>query len=337
MSDTLKSSDNSKGAENKISELEAQLEELKTSVKNCNEHLVTIRHMLTRMEINENDVINEYRRIKPAESLFTMMSYANNNQLMRYHPELIDNSVYVKYQKLLEKLEVYKVEDKYRQVRIGTQSDGGYMAVDNFDRYPHKILYSMGVGGDVSFEEDMANRGFQAYMYDHTVEDTPAHHPNFHFFRKGLIGRHDDKLPELMTIEEMLKANGHSKEADIFLKCDIEGYEIDVINETPSEILNKFTEIVMELHCLTDYSKLDGILEALGKLNETHKLVHVHPNNLSRVLYVGDLAISDCIEITYVRAADYKFSKMSKYLSGKGDYPCSGDLPERLFYYAKQK
>ena len=322
--------------DNKITEVKEyvnELSEIKKSVSELNEHLVHIRHMLTRMEINENSVIDSYKQINIIEPLYTILSYINNQQLMSSYPDLMSDARYQKYSKLMECLEVYEILDNHRIIHIGTDADGGYLVVDNFDRYSNKILYAMGVGGDVSFEEDMANRGFQAFMYDHTVDDTPSHHDNFHFFKKGLIGHHDDKQPELLTLEEMLNANGHMEEKDIFFKCDIEGYEIDVLNETPSEILNKFTEVVMELHGLSDYSRLDDIISALEKLNKTHRLIHVHPNNISRVINIGNLAISDCIEVTYVRRADYNCTKISKYTSGGGDFPCSSRYPERLFYY----
>ncbi len=331
------SRDDYKNLLDKVVNLENQIGNLKNEFDRLNEHLVIIRHSLTRMEINENDVIREYKMTKPIESFYTMMSFANNSFLMNTCPDILNNFLYQKYCKLMECLGVYKIQNKHEIVHIGTDSDGGYRVVDNFDRYPNKILYSMGVGGDVSFEEDMANRGFQVYMYDHTVDDTPAHHANFHFFKKGLIGRHNDEYPDLMTLEEMMNANGHSGEQDIFFKCDIEGFEIGVLNETPSEILNKFTEIVMELHNLTNYTKIDEIINALEKLNKTHRLVHVHPNNLSRINYIGDIAISDCIEVTYVRKTDYNCSKMTKYMSGEGCYPCNENLPERIFCYNKQK
>ena len=341
--------------ENRISELENIIGECKDNILSMKEaltrmetnenevideyrnNLVSIMHTLTRMETNENEVIDKYKDVRLAESLYTIVSYISNEHLINNYPELLTDDILQKYKKLFSNLNVYKIKDKHREVHMGVCSDGGYTVIDNFEKHPNKILYAMGIGDDVSFEKDMADLGFQVFMYDHTVDAPPTNHQNFHFIKKGLIGHHDDSLPELMTIEEMLKTNGHCDENDIFLKCDIEGFEIDVINEMPTEIIIKFTEIVLELHLLTDRSKIDDIISALDKLNKTHKLVHIHPNNIPRALYIGNMAISDCIELTYVRSSDYKFTKMTQYRSGKGDYPCNKDLPERLFYYQDVK
>ena len=300
---------------------------------NENQNLATIREMLTRMEINENQIIDKYKQINTDRLFYTITSFVTNSHLMDNHPELLDDDYLRKYRKLMNDLNVFRITDEHKEIHMGAHGDGGYLIVDNFDKYPCKLLYSMGVGGDVSFEDDMANNGFQIFMYDHTVDAPPTDNENFHFFKKGLIGHHDDSMPDLMTLEEMLETNGHKDEENIFFKCDIEGSEIDVINKTPSKIINKFTEIVMELHFLTDYNKLDDIISALEKLNKTHKLVHVHPNNIAKMLFVGDIVIPDCVELTYVRSSDFDFDKEMKYKSGENDYPCDAALPEHFFYY----
>ena len=54
-------------------------------------------------------------------------------------------------------------------VRIGQKKDGGYLIPEKC-LSTTKILYSFGLGGDWSFEEDFYNQtGSKIYCYDHTV------------------------------------------------------------------------------------------------------------------------------------------------------------------------
>ena len=155
--------------------------------------------------------------------------------------------------------------------RVGNpEEDGGYVMADDLDRA--KIVYSIGIAKEVSFDRFFADR---------------------------------DKL---MTLDEMLKDNGHMENDHMILKIDVEGAEWDVLCSLPEDILMKFDQIVMELHGMLDLSLKDKIKYGLWAVNRTHQLVHVHGNNVGNVLVLDDdFILPDLIEVTYVRRDMYKF------------------------------
>ena len=57
-------------------------------------------------------------------------------------------------------------------VRVGGDNDGGYVMLDDFKR-KIEAAYSFGIGSDVSWDEAMACRGIDVFMYDHTIEELP--------------------------------------------------------------------------------------------------------------------------------------------------------------------
>lgn len=57
-------------------------------------------------------------------------------------------------------------------VRVGNAHDGGYVMLNDFAH--RNIAYSIGINDDVSWDFDMAERGFDVYMYDHTIEKLPT-------------------------------------------------------------------------------------------------------------------------------------------------------------------
>lgn len=291
------------------------------------------RARLINIENKENLFFD---RTKSAESMYGIEAYIQNDFLMKNNPEqVLKSDYYKKSSMLMDLLKVYRIVDEHSWLHIGSNGDGGYVIVNDLNKYESKVLYGFGVSDDVSFEEYFADKGFEIFLYDHTVAAPPIEHPRFHFNKFGVIGKKDINQPELKTIEEIIRDNNHVDCKNIFLKCDIEGYEIGVLNSIEEDNLNKFTQIVFELHYLTDIDKLDEIIAALSKLNKTHRLVHVHINNCSRATYIGDLMVSDAIEVTYVRASDYEFEPMNSYVSGQFDYKNFYHRPERIFAYSR--
>ena len=80
--------------------------------------------------------------------------------------------------KFLEALKIF--DCNMQQVGIGNKSDGGYVTLDQINKQCN-VLYSLGVGDDVSFELDFVNRYPQSkvQLFDHTIEFLPENHPNF--------------------------------------------------------------------------------------------------------------------------------------------------------------
>ena len=190
-------------------------------------------------------------------------------------------------------------------VRIGRDNDGGYLMWNDFSK--KKIAYSIGINDDVSWDHDMAMRGLSVYQYDHTIEDIPEHLEQFHFYQRGLGTVADADNPQLMTLPQMLEQNGHLQEKGMILKIDIEGAEWEFLNDVESAVLEQFSQIVFEFHNLTNLKYEEKMKNALKKLNKTHQLIHIHPNNYGSYLLQGGKILPELIEGTYLLRTEYEF------------------------------
>jgi hypothetical protein len=69
-----------------------------------------------------------------------------------------------------------------KMIRKGRDLDGGYVMLDEICK--NSIAYSFGIGGEISWDMDIATCGLQLFQYDHTIPSLPINHPNFHFFKR---------------------------------------------------------------------------------------------------------------------------------------------------------
>ena len=114
---------------------------------------------------------------------------------------------------------------------------------------------------------------------------------------------------------------------------DIEGYEWSVFEETASEVLGQFSQIVVEFHGLSPYkskARISRLKSILNKINDTHQSIHVHANGHTAVHWLGDLVIPQLLEVTYVRRQDYsdRFTKNLRTFPTEIDQPTFPWLPE---------
>lgn len=207
-------------------------------------------------------------------------------------------------------------------IRIGRNYDGGYVMVDDFSKC--EAAYSFGISDDVSWDLDIAKRGIDVFLYDHTIEKLPIQNDNFHFFKTGVCGTSGENT-NLKTLEEILTENGHIANKNLILKIDIEGAEWEVFSKTPSETIENFAQIVVEFHGVNsvhDGHKFNTMLGVFEKLNKTHQVVHVHANNYGSYDIIGGVPLPISFEITYLRKMDNHFVPSHKY------YPVQGlDMP----------
>lgn len=200
--------------------------------------------------------------------------------------------------KILSKLTPFDVINK-NKIRVGHEYDGGYVMIDDLN---NTIAYSFGISDDVSWDSDIANRGIDVFMYDHTINGLPTKSKHFHFFKTGITGISKENS-NLKTIEEIIIANGHKDNNNLILKCDIEGAEWEAFAETPSEIMSQFKQIVVEFHGVNDVfndAKFNTVCYVLDKLNETHQVVHVHCNNYGSFDIIGGVPMPNTYEVTYL-------------------------------------
>ena len=217
----------------------------------------------------------------------------------------VDLNTSLKYYKELKKALKIKNVKNYPLVRIGQQNrDGGYIMVNNFQL--GGIAYSFGINNDVSWDNAMANLGYNIQMYDHTINMLPYYIEGFYFHREGISGIDQEDAP-LKTLKYYINKNGHNKAKNMILKMDVEGVEWDFLETVDSRLLKKFDQITFEYHGLIQTKYKNKIINQLKKLNKTHQLVHLHGNNSGYMLKIHDVIFPNVMEATYVNKDKYEF------------------------------
>ena len=226
-------------------------------------------------------------------------------------------------------LHIYRVVN-HDLIRIGSNNDGGYIMVDDFNK--GGIAYSFGVDRNVDWDRQMVERGYDVWMYDHTIKELPENQEGFHFFRKGIADSpfHND---DLMSLNEILLENDHTNCSHMVLKMDVEGAEWGFFHMTNSSLLEKFDQIVIEAHDLLLHGGLDVSLKQkyIDKVLKTHSLIHVHPNNFGEVVYVDGVPYPGTLELTFVNNRTYKLEDAGEItLPIDLDAPCGNHEDIRL-------
>ena len=183
-------------------------------------------------------------------------------------------------------------------IRIGGHGDGGYLLPDDLEGIG--TCFSPGVDVVATFEEDLARRGIKCFLADHSVEDAPIKNKNI-VFEKRFLGCADDDIH--MRLENWFSENW-DETGDSLLQMDIEGAEYSVILDTPRSVLAKFRIMVIEFHDLEMlFSKgaFPFVQQVFDKLLQDFSVVHIHPNNNSKSVKIGDLDIPQVMEFTFYR------------------------------------
>jgi hypothetical protein len=191
-------------------------------------------------------------------------------------------------------------------VRIGGDGDGGYVMLEPLDSPSSSLAYSFGVGSDVSWEMDIARRGIDVRVFDHTVARLPEEHPRCRFSRLGITGFSPGD--GLDTLPAILQRDGNAERRDMLLKMDVEGHEWGVLQTLPIATLACFSQIAVEFH------DVDGMLSrglfarienVLSKLVTTHQCVHVHANVYAPALILPGFVLPSSFECTFVNRYTY--------------------------------
>lgn len=252
----------------------------------CKEQLVIGNH---RVAVEEGSI--------GGSDLFQIYYLTKTEAREKFGPGFLDF-----WKELGEQTRIKKVLGK-QLVRVGKEDDGGYIMIDDFK--PGGVAYSFGISDDVSWDMDMSDRGYEIFMYDHTISRLPCEYKGFHFFKKGIADLLDAPR-ELDTLEHYLEENGHDDRSGMILKMDVEGAERGFLNLVGRGTLEKFDQIMFELHGLLS-GKYDGvILSALKKLNETHEIYHIHANNHGDVAWIEDEPFPELLELSYVKKGLYR-------------------------------
>lgn len=156
----------------------------------------------------------------------------------------------------------------FPKLRIGKDYDGGYIIAD-IPNVNYNIIIAGGIANDISFEEDFIKKykNVKCFAYDGTIEYLPTDNDKINFIKKNIGSYNDDSNTNL---HDIIDANDN-----IFIKMDIEGYEIQWINSLSNDQINKFYQIVMEFHRPFTQKEVD----VFNKINKNHYLIHFHGNN----------------------------------------------------------
>ena len=184
--------------------------------------------------------------------------------------------------------------------------DGSYVTLDDFNNI--KIAYSFGISHMIQFDNELANRGIDVYMYDHTIDSLPYNHSKFHWKKIGICASYE-KSEQYKTLEDLMKENGHIAEKDMILKIDVEHWEWNVLNELREEILKQFKYLLIEFHFDEPLNKSELYYNVLKKIKKTHQVFYNRCQFRDNLVKFGNNVICQFLELSYVIREGNQFSK----------------------------
>jgi hypothetical protein len=208
----------------------------------------------------------------------------------------------------------------HRKIKVGGPNDGGYVMLDDFEGIGS--AFSLGVGWDVSWDVEIADRGIPVYAFDHTMASAPATHANLQFFRRKIAAQPNEDEETLGTLLEKYAAD--DSEPAHLLKMDIEGDEWVIFEAAESHQLRRFSQIVCEFHYFsraTDQSWHARAIAVMEKLATSFQVVHVHGNNYAPLIAVGNVPFPEVLEVTFASKERYIFEDSEE------TFPTSVDKP----------
>jgi hypothetical protein len=245
--------------------------------------------------------------------------------LYRYH-----NTQKKEVGQFLKKIKI--IDSGYELIRIGANQDGGYLIPNIIEQI--EFCFSPGVGSISSFEDNLSKFNILSFLADGTVDYIGKHN----FLKKNLNSFDDYKNITLESwVNDKIKDKSNDK---ILLQMDIEGSEIEVLYKTDIAFLDRFKCIIIEFHNFHDIITPLGLKiysDIFDKILTTHYIVHIHPNNSSKILTINKNYIADLLEITFINKKIVKFIKpISHEMPHELDQKCDPHLPEikcpEIFY-----
>ena len=198
-----------------------------------------------------------------------------------------------------------KVVGKNR-ILVGQKSDGCYVLLDDFENI--KIAYSFGISVMIQFDDYLANKGIDVYMYDHTINGLKYNHPKFHWKKIGICGN-NERTEQLKTLEDLIKENGHTNEKNMILKIDVEHAEWNALNDLKDEILTQFKYIVIEFHFLKPESEAELYYKVLKKIKRTHQVFYHRCHGREHIVKFGNNFVCKYLELSYIIRDGNNFTK----------------------------
>ncbi len=213
------------------------------------------------------------------------------------------------------------------KVRIGSDADGGYL-MPSSSRRSNTVL-SIGIGTEVSFDNDLALLGARILQFDHTIDASPSVHPNIQFHRKGWGAR--DEGP-FVSLASMVKMIDWREARHAILKFDTEGAEWECLAGASSDDLTRFEVLTGEFHdfqSLVNREHFDRVYAVFDKLCDTHRVIHMHANNAGGMVMLGGIPFPRLLKLTFMRKSSASFHGHSaEPIPGPLDRPNVPQLPD---------
>lgn len=204
----------------------------------------------------------------------------------------------------LKKLTPYEVG--FDLIRLGENSDGGYLLPKDFDNIMY--CYSAGVGLVTKFEKDLEEKfNIKSKMLD--ISEIPKNLlPKKSIFIKKKLSI--CKSDQNISINEFIDTQD-----EIILKLDIEGDEYSNLIDLNEKKISQIRILILEMHDLRNlrspfFFKIFN--EVVEKLSKYFYFCHLHPNNTSKEKKIGKLKIPDMLELTLINKKRVKFLPSKK-------------------------
>jgi len=120
---------------------------------------------------------------------------------------------------------------------------------------------------------------------------------------------------------------------------DVEGAEFDALEAGPDDTLDRFEQIVLEVHWLNKLDDLafrDRFRRVFRRLNSFFTLFHVHANNWdgpNGLAIVSGVPVSPHLELSYVRTTSVHRGPSETLYPTALDYPNITDTKEKLLWF----
>lgn len=213
------------------------------------------------------------------------------------------------------------------KVRIGSDGDGGYVMPSSSLR--SNTVVSIGIGNEVSFDNQLAETGARVLQFDHTIEAPPSTRPGIEFHRVGWGAR--DEYP-LVSLASMVRMIDWSRAQHPILKFDTEGAEWDCLAAAKSADLDRFEVLTGEFHAfdrLVNRDYFDRVVAVFQKIEKTHRVIHMHANNAGGIVILGGIPFPRLLELTFMRKRSASFhGHSSEPIPGPLDRPNVPQLPD---------
>lgn len=240
---------------------------------------------------------------------------------------------------LLEKL--YPLQYEKGLVRIGPNGDGGYLVPDDLDDI--QACFSPGVDKISEFELWCHKNGMEIYLADKSVEEVNLDIPKDQYgFIKKFVGCTNNE--DYITLDEWVNANISNKTSDLLLQMDIEGGEYDTFINVSDTLMQRFRIMVVEFHNMhklwnPEFFRIAEIV--FNKILQTHKCVHIHPNNCWGIFTTNGVQTPPFLEFTFIRKDRITSTDYARSFPHPLDYDCSSDphmvLPEDWYKSEKME